>query len=512
MKKIKTLLYIVSGFFVLGFFQNCGYVGQSAPEKFMSSQSSFSAVPTYAELYSNIFQSKCKDCHLSGTLNFTSYNTLMAGGTVVPYSASSSPFYLRVAAGDMPQGGPVLSAAEQAAIRNWIQAGAMETDSAQPIPVPDAPTVFSAIASSSNSSLLQWDLPEQVVTTVKILRATNTSGPFAVVATLTGSATSYSDSGLSPVANYSYKINFTNTSGTSPDSNVVTITTPAPVPPIAPSNLIASAVSTNQINLSWTDNSNNETGFKVEQASANNGPYTLIYTTGANATTYSVMGLSTATKYYFRVIARNVAGDSASSSVANATTHANATTIPIAPTVFTATAISSTQINLAWMDNSNNETGFKIERSASVSGPFVTLTTVGTNVTSYQNTGLTASTSYFYRISSVNAAGSSSPTSVVSATTTATTNANATFTWINANVLSTNSAGKCLMCHGSGGAAGYDFRTYAGVMKGVKANNSTGSIFYTSIKSGSMPQGSSTLPTATVNNIKAWIDSGALNN
>jgi bacillopeptidase F len=82
--------------------------------------------------------------------------------------------------------------------------------------------------------------------------------------------------------------------------------------------------------------------------------------------------------------------------------------LPTAPSNLTATAVSSSQVNLSWIDNANNEDGFKIERC---SGPnctnFVQIATVGANVTSYQNTGLNPRTRYSYRVRAFNAAGNS---------------------------------------------------------------------------------------------------------
>jgi YD repeat-containing protein len=89
---------------------------------------------------------------------------------------------------------------------------------------------------------------------------------------------------------------------------------------------------------------------------------------------------------------------------------------PAAPSNLTATAVSSSQINLAWQDNSNNETGFKIERSLDGVN-FSLLTTVGMNTTAYQNTGLTLSTTYYYRVKASNANGDSAPSNVAVATT-----------------------------------------------------------------------------------------------
>lgn len=93
----------------------------------------------------------------------------------------------------------------------------------------------------------------------------------------------------------------------------------ATVPPSAPSALIAAAVSSSQIHLSWTDNSHYETGFKIERKEGVSGTYIQIDTVGANTTAYSDTGLTTGTTYYYRVRAYNSSGDSAYSNEAAAT-------------------------------------------------------------------------------------------------------------------------------------------------------------------------------------------------
>jgi uncharacterized repeat protein (TIGR02543 family) len=83
-------------------------------------------------------------------------------------------------------------------------------------------------------------------------------------------------------------------------------------------------------------------------------------------------------------------------------------------------AASSTQVDLSWTDNSGNESGFRIERCMGAAcSSFAEVATVGSNVMVYQNTGLTPSTTYGYRVRASNATGSSSYTSVVYATTNA---------------------------------------------------------------------------------------------
>jgi hypothetical protein len=83
----------------------------------------------------------------------------------------------------------------------------------------------------------------------------------------------------------------------------------------------------------------------------------------------------------------------------------------------TATAVSSSQIDLTWLDNSSNETGFKIERKTGSGGTYSQIATVGAGVTSYDNTGLSAGTTYYYRVRANNAAGDSAYSTEASDTT-----------------------------------------------------------------------------------------------
>lgn len=89
-------------------------------------------------------------------------------------------------------------------------------------------------------------------------------------------------------------------------------------------------------------------------------------------------------------------------------------TAPAAPSSLTATALGDASIRLNWTDNSNNETGFQIERSVIGTDWKQVGTATGTTFT---NTGLTAETSYSYRVRAVNAVGGSGYTLVATATT-----------------------------------------------------------------------------------------------
>jgi subtilisin family serine protease len=94
--------------------------------------------------------------------------------------------------------------------------------------------------------------------------------------------------------------------------------TPSDVP-IAPSSLSATPISTSQIDLSWTDNSYGEQGFKIERK-ASGGDYSQIATVGEDVTTYSDAGLKGASTSSYRIRAYNATGNSDFSNEASTTT------------------------------------------------------------------------------------------------------------------------------------------------------------------------------------------------
>ena len=188
-----------------------------------------------------------------------------------------------------------------------------------------------------------------------------------------------------------------------------------PEPPAAPSNPTATPFNATEIDLAWTDNSNNEAGFKIERCTGSGcNNFVQIATVGANVTTYWDTGLSASTAYSYRVRSYNSAGDSTYSNTASATT----LTPPAAPSSLKATAVSRSQINLAWTDNSNNELNFAIERCRGAScTTFALIANVGANVTTYKNTDLRPNTTYRYRVRAYNKAGYSGYSNILGART-----------------------------------------------------------------------------------------------
>ncbi|MGH7453549.1 MAG: fibronectin type III domain-containing protein, partial [bacterium] len=279
---------------------------------------------------------------------------------------------------------------------------------------PAAPSSLTATAVSSSKINLVWADSANNEDGFKIERKTGAAGTYVQIATVGANVTSFSNlSGLSPNTEYFYRVRAYNAGGNSAFSNEASATTLASAP-TAPSGLTATAVSNTRIDLAWTDNSNNEDGFKIEIKAGPSGTYTEIAAVGANVTIYSSTGLEANKQYFYRVRAYNTVGHSAYSNQVNVTTLSDP---PAAPSDLTATVESNTQINLAWMDNADNETGFKIERKLNSAVTYTEIATVGANVMSYSSTGLAMNTAYNYRVRAYNTGGNSGYSNVAGATT-----------------------------------------------------------------------------------------------
>jgi hypothetical protein len=266
-----------------------------------------------------------------------------------------------------------------------------------------APTSLTALAVSANQSRLSWQDNANNEMGFQIERRTGISGSWAQITGVGANVTSATNGGLVPNTVYYYRVRAWNALGNSGWSNEAWAVTPIP-PPAAPANLAATATSSTQIVLSWTDNSNNENGFRIERKTGAGGAWSQITTVTANVVNYSNGGLSPNTTYYYRVSAYNAGGSSAWSNEAWAVTPGPG---PVAPTKLVATAASSTRTVLSWTDNSNNEDGFRIERKTGAGGSWSQIATVSANVVNYADSGLSPNTTYYYRVSAYNALGGS---------------------------------------------------------------------------------------------------------
>jgi chitodextrinase len=209
-----------------------------------------------------------------------------------------------------------------------------------------------------------------------------------------------------------------------PYSVVASAATPAltdTTPPSVPAGLAAVAASTTQISVSWAAATDNVgvIGYQLERCSGN-GCSTFAQIAAPGATSFNDTGLTAATSYSYRVRAVDGAGNlGAYSAVASATTLAPDLTAPSMPTGLTATAASASQVNLSWTASTDNVavTGYILQRCVGA-GCTAWVTIASPTGTTYNDTGLSATTTYRYWVRATDAAGNLSPwSSIVTVTT-----------------------------------------------------------------------------------------------
>ena len=186
--------------------------------------------------------------------------------------------------------------------------------------------------------------------------------------------------------------------------------------PIAPSNLAVTAASGTQLNLSWTDNSNNETGFSIERKIGASGTYAVVGTVGPNVTTYSDGGLVPDTTYYYHVQATNFAANSLYSNEASALTPVP----PLGPSDAAVTHTTTSSITLTWTNNATNADGYRIIRFSPIQDSIVVATNLPPSATTFTDVGAVAGiipgTEYQYHIYAYNVAGYSATAEADTAT------------------------------------------------------------------------------------------------
>ncbi len=271
--------------------------------------------------------------------------------------------------------------------------------------LPAAPSGITATAAGDTQVTVTWTNNSIGATGFTIERSLNGT-VWTSAGTTNGSTFTFTDTGLTELTAYSYRVKATDAGGPSAwnttGSNVTTL-------PSAPSSLVLTTPASDRVTLTWTDNSAGATGYKVERSSG--GAFTLLTTLPASATTFTDLTVNEATLYTYRVRA-----------VSNAIYSAycpsqSLTTVPLAPDTLATTTVSTTEIDLTWHNNSTGATHYLVERSTDGGANFTQLASLGANATSYTDTGLTEGTDYQYRVRAQDAGGYSDYTISVAGST-----------------------------------------------------------------------------------------------
>ena len=238
---------------------------------------------------------------------------------------------------------------------------------------------------------------------------------FAALTTVAADTASYVDTTVTAGVAYTYQVKAVNDVGFSAYSNTASVAVIEP--PLAPDQLEANLEDIPAVDLAWADNSLDETGFVIERAT-DGATFSVLTTVAADSTNYVDSAVSGGITYTYRVAAVNGTVRSAYSNTASMFVP-DFTTPPAAPSNLSATNVASTSLTLNWTDNANNNTGFTIQiaTNSTFTRNLVTINVVGGDLTSYNITGLTAKTKYFFRINAINPNFTSPWSSILNVTT-----------------------------------------------------------------------------------------------
>nr|WP_295923011.1 cellulose binding domain-containing protein [uncultured Dyadobacter sp.] len=166
----------------------------------------------------------------------------------------------------------------------------------------------------------------------------------------------------------------------------------------APTGLVGTPGNT-QATLSW-NTVNGAASYTIKRATVSGGPYATV-ASGLTAPNYTDTGLANGTSYHYVVAATNFAGESPNSLEANLTPVLALAPVPAG---VTAASVSASQVNLSWAASLSAVT-YNVKRATVSGGPYTTI--ASPSATSYNDTPLNASTTYYYVVSAVNALGES---------------------------------------------------------------------------------------------------------
>jgi len=287
-----------------------------------------------------------------------------------------------------------------------------------PCPKPEAPTNVNAEATSSSSILVRWDAVATAIT-YKIYRSTSSTGIYSPVGNTGNSSTSWTDEGLDRAKTYYYTVVAESECEESAKSIYGSATTTnCENTPDAPTNVRAEALSSTELTVSW-DAVNGAKSYNIytKQGDLTSGYY--LAWENLTRTTATITGRHPSTTYYFRISAKNDCGEGEMSlpEVSVVTQECNLPALPD-PTSVTATVLSAKIVRLDWNEVSG-AASYTIYRSTNRNSDFWSVSG-GTEFkgTSFTDSTLSASTTYYYAVKPINECGKSS---YISSVTTATT-------------------------------------------------------------------------------------------
>lgn len=234
-------------------------------------------------------------------------------------------------------------------------------------------------------------------------------GAFTRLASLRAGVTAYADAAVTPGQAYTYRVlafNAGDLSGPSPTASVT-----VPLPPAAPGNVAAQALSGTLVKVTWTAPAGSITAYRIERRDPGSAAFAPVGQVSGGTLFFNNGGLTAGATYTYAVRAVGPGGVSAAAGAAPVTT----LTCQASPTGLVLQALSRTQVKATWQyaGSDSARVGFVLERRLATETQFVAVRTLGPGTRSTVDSTVSPGTSYCYRVRAGGGTGTANPLSAL---------------------------------------------------------------------------------------------------